>query len=81
MVEATEKIKFFDPHFHILDREDGPLVGECADMWKSLYPHGPKFLLKDYEKMIMDGNEDKLELLGGMFVEVVATYEKRVEEA
>ena len=51
---AEEKVKFFDPHFHIFDRENGPFKGTCAELWEWMYPEAPQFLIADYEKLILE---------------------------
>ena len=72
MVEQTEKIKFFDPHFHLVDWEsaEGPHKGSEA-LWKTLYPQKPVFGIKDYENLIL-GDGAPVELIGGMFIEANA---------
>ena len=78
MVESNqEKVKFFDPHFHLVDRTDGP---SAVDFWTDLYPTSDKFLINDYENLVLADGAN-VELLGGVFVEAVAKQEKRLEEA
>ena len=71
MVEETnaggEKIKFFDPHFHLVNWESGPHK-ENEALWKTLYPEKPVFVIKDYENLIVGAN-DPVELIGGVFIE------------
>ena len=81
MFSSQGKIKFFDPHFHLVDweNEKGPHK-ENTELWKTLYPEKPIFVIKDYEALIL-GEDDPVELIGGVFVEANATPERRLDEA
>ena len=80
MVEQTEKIKFFDPHFHIVDySESGP---HSQALWSQIYPSASYFGIKDYEALIIDDQtKDKIDLIGGMFMEATCVSQKRIDEA
>lgn len=73
MVEQaqTEKPKFFDSHFHLVDWESGPHT-ENIELWKTLYPSKPVFGIKDYEALVLECEGADVELIGGMFVEANA---------
>ena len=79
MVEQQEKIKFFDPHFHLVDWDSGPHKDNIA-LWKTLYPTHPVFGIKDYENLVL-GDGQPIELMGGMFIEANAPEKDRIAES
>ena len=79
--ENKENIKFFDPHFHLVDWEsENGVHKEVASLWQYNYPDKPLFVLKDYENLIL-GAGDPVELIGGVFMEAVAAPDRRIDEA
>ena len=79
--ETQEKIKFFDPHFHLLDwQSENGVHKEMVGLWQKMYPEKPLFVIKDYENLIL-GSGDPVELLGGVFMEAVAAPDRRIDEA
>ena len=78
MTGSTEKVQFFDPHFHLVDWKGGPHK-ENESLWRTLYPQKPVFGIREYEALIL-AEGAKVELLGGMFIEASAIQKKRIEE-
>ena len=62
-----------------LETENG-VHKEQKEFWQRVYPKRTLFLMKDYEEMIM-GEQDEVELIGGVFMEAVAAPHRRIDEA
>ena len=77
MVEQTQKIKFFDPHFHIFDRTENGPHGKLSEV---IFPNQAYYSILDYEKLILE-KDPPIEFLGGMFMEAVAPSADRIKEA
>jgi hypothetical protein len=72
-----EKIKFFDPHFHLFDStSSGPSDNK---LWDWLYPSTKKFQIQNYEQMMQKDHD--IEFVGGVAIEATSVPGRRLEEA
>jgi hypothetical protein len=72
-----EKIRFFDPHFHLFDStSQGP---SDPGLWNWLFPSAKSFHINEYEKMVL--KDQDIELVGGMAIEATSVPGRRMEEA
>ena len=79
MVESKEKVKFFDPHFHIANwAEDSgtghsPMFGKMCHLkhMQAEEMTETEFAIKDYEDLF--GDDARTEHIGGMFIECGGT--------
>ena len=75
MVQASDKVKFFDPHFHIANWDKDSGTGHNAWFGKKCWltkddEHlvATEFNIKDYEALF-DNEDPRTEHIGGMFIE------------
>ena len=73
--QQSEKVKFFDPHFHLYDGTDENNPHKHHTQLENV-----TFLAKQHEELIT-GHGDPVELIGGCWVEACCPPEMKFEEA